>query len=71
MDEPPVGREMAVKPPVPTVALWSARDGIISPRSACGRKGERDLAVPMRCTHLGFAAHPDVAAMVGRLINAY
>lgn len=71
VDEPPIGRDMAVKPPVPTVALWSARDGIISPRSACGRKGERDLAVPMRCTHLGFAAHPDVAAMVGRLIDAY
>ncbi len=71
VDEPPIGREMAVKPPVPTVALWSARDGIVSPRSACGRKDERDLAVPMRCTHLGFAAHPDVAAMVNRLINAY
>jgi pimeloyl-ACP methyl ester carboxylesterase len=71
VDEPPIGREMSVKPPVPTVALWSARDGIVSPRSACGRKDERDLAVPMRCTHLGFAAHPDVAAMVNRLIDAY
>nr|WP_231471755.1 alpha/beta fold hydrolase [Novosphingobium sp. CECT 9465] len=71
VDSPPIGRDMAVKPPVPTVALWSPRDGIISPRSACGRKGERDLAVPMRCTHLGFAAHPDVAAMVNRLIDAW
>lgn len=71
VDAPPIGREMSVKPPVPTVALWSARDGIVSPRSACGRKDERDLAVPMRCTHLGFAAHPDVAAMVNRLIVAY
>ena len=71
VDAPPIGREMSVKPPVPTVALWSARDGIVSPRSACGRKHERDLAVPMRCTHLGFAAHPDVAAMVNRLVNAF
>lgn len=71
VDAPPIGLEMAAKPPVPTVALWSARDGIISPRSACGRKGERDLAVPMRCTHLGFAAHPDVAAMLKRLVAAY
>ncbi|MDP3548939.1 MAG: alpha/beta fold hydrolase [Novosphingobium sp.] len=71
VDEPPIGAEMSVKPPVPTVALWSARDGIVSPRSACGRKGERDLAVPMRCTHLGFAAHPDVAAMLRRLVAAY
>ena len=71
VDAPPIGHDMAIKPPVPTVALWSARDGIVSPRSACGRKDERDLAVPMRCTHLGFAAHPDVAAMVNRLIDAY
>lgn len=70
VDEPPIGAEMSAKPPVPTIALWSARDGIVSPRSACGRKGERDLAVAMRCTHLGFAAHPDVAAMLNRLIAA-
>lgn len=68
VDEPPIGQDMSAKPPVPTVALWSARDGIVSPRSACGRKGERDLAIPMRCTHLGFAAHPDVAAMLKRLV---
>lgn len=71
VDEPPIGQDMSAKPPVPTVALWSARDGIVSPRSACGRKGERDLAIPMRCTHLGFAAHPDVAAMLKRLVAAY
>ncbi len=71
VDEPPIGHDMAGKPPVPTVALWSARDGIVSPRSSCGRKGERDLAIPMRCTHLGFAAHPDVAAMLKRLVAAY
>ncbi len=39
-------------------------DGIVSPRSSCGRKGERDLAIPMRCTHLGFAAHPDVGGVL-------
>jgi len=54
-------RCFGVKPPVPTIALWSARDGIVSPRSACGRPGERDLAVALRCTHLGFAGHPAVA----------
>lgn len=71
VDEPPIGQDMSAKPPVPTVALWSARDGIVSPRSSCGRKGERDLAIPMRCTHLGFAAHPDVAAMLKRLVAGY
>ncbi|BEV01085.1 alpha/beta fold hydrolase [Novosphingobium olei] len=61
VDAPPVGHAFAAKPPVPTVALWSARDGIVAPRSACGRKGERDRAIALRCTHLGFAGHPDVA----------
>lgn len=68
VDEPPVGHAFAAKPPVPTVALWSPRDGIVSPRSACGRKGERDLAIALRCTHLGFAGHPDVARTVRALL---
>lgn len=53
--QPPVEAQMAVKPPVETIALWSPRDGIVSPRSACGRAGERDRAIALRCTHLGFA----------------
>jgi hypothetical protein len=27
----------------------------VAPRSACGLPGERDRAVALRCTHLGFA----------------
>jgi hypothetical protein len=46
------------------VALWSPRDGIIAPRSACGWPGERDLAVALRCSHLGFASSPEAIAMV-------
>jgi pimeloyl-ACP methyl ester carboxylesterase len=71
VDAPPVGeRAFGAKPPVPTIALWSPRDGIVSPRSSCGRPGERDHAVAMRCTHLGFAGHPDVARMLVSLIGA-
>src|SRR5690606_39251946 len=55
VEQPPLEVELAVKPPVETVALWSPRDGIVSPRCACGRAGERDRAVALRCTHLGFA----------------
>lgn len=60
--EPPVPGDYAEKPPVPTIALWSARDGIVAPRAARGWPGERDLAVALRCTHLGFASHPSVLA---------
>lgn len=69
VDNPPVGEHcFGPKPPVPTVAVWSARDGIVSPRSSRGLPGERDLAVALRCTHLGFSGHPDVARTVARLI---
>lgn len=57
---PPVPGDYAAKPPVPTIALWSPRDGIVAPRAARGRAGERDRAVALRCTHLGFASHPSV-----------
>ncbi len=58
--EPPVPGDYAAKPPMRTIALWSARDGIVTPRAARGRVGERDEAVALRCTHLGFASHPCV-----------
>lgn len=54
VEEPPVECAVSVKPPVETVALWSPRDGIVHPRSAAGRPGERDRAVALRCTHMGF-----------------
>lgn len=55
VDYPPIAGDTGAKPPVFTTALWSPRDGIISPRSACGKADERDRAVALRCTHLGFA----------------
>ncbi|MDE2303029.1 MAG: alpha/beta hydrolase [Sphingomonadales bacterium] len=64
VDEPPIAGDFAVKPPVPTIALWSPRDGIVSPRSAAGWPGERDRAVALRCHHLGFAGDPAVIAAV-------
>ena len=66
VDSPPIECDFAVKPPVPTTALWSPRDGVIAPRSACGWPGERDRAVALRCSHLGFAGCPEVIAAVLR-----
>lgn len=54
VEEPPVECAVSIKPPVETVALWSPRDGIVHPRCAAGRPGERDRAVALRCTHMGF-----------------
>jgi len=52
------------KPPVPTLALWSRRDGIVAPRAARGLEGERDKAVEMRCNHMAFG----VSAKAGRQV---
>jgi pimeloyl-ACP methyl ester carboxylesterase len=69
VDEPPIEADFALKPPVPTVALWSPRDGIVSPRASCGRPGERDRAVALRCSHLGFANDPSCIAEVLRQVD--
>nr|WP_298897600.1 alpha/beta hydrolase [uncultured Altererythrobacter sp.] len=69
VDELPIELDLATKPPVETVALWSPRDGVISPRSASGRPGERDRAVALRCTHMGFSYSPDSIEAVSRELN--
>lgn len=71
VESPPVVADISRKPPVPTVALWSALDGIVSPRSSCGRRGERDRAVALRCGHLGFAASDEaIKAVLAELETA-
>jgi pimeloyl-ACP methyl ester carboxylesterase len=62
VDAPPIAADLAAKPPVETVALWSANDGVIAPRCAAGRPGERDRAIALRCTHIGFTYDPQVIA---------
>lgn len=69
VDAPPVEVDIAAKPPVETVALWSPRDGIVSPRAAAGRPGERDRAIALRCRHLGFASDPEAIAAVLRVLD--
>lgn len=55
VDNPPVGRDIDIKPPVETVAFWSPLDGVIAPRSARGKPNERDRAVRVDCTHMGYS----------------
>ena len=70
VEEPPVAVDTAAKPPVETVALWSPRDGIVSPRASCGQRHERDRAVSIRCTHVGFPNSPDCIRTVLRELDA-
>lgn len=43
------------KPPVPTLALWGCRDGIVARSAARGRAHEVDKAVEIDTHHMGFA----------------
>jgi len=69
VDSPPIDCDFSEKPAVPTIALWSPRDGIIQPRAAAGWPHERDRAVAIRCSHLDFSSSPKVVAEVLRQLD--
>lgn len=60
VDAPPIPR-ITAKPPVPQLAIWSRRDGIVAPRSARGLPQERDKAVEMHCSHMAFGVSARIA----------
>lgn len=66
VDDPPIKTVLSEKPPVPTLAIWSRRDGIVSVRSARGLPGESDRQVELTCSHMGFGvsgrAYPGIIA---------
>jgi hypothetical protein len=68
VDDPPIATDPSVKPPVPTLALWSRRDGIVAPAAARGAPGERDSELELDCSHMGFAvsgkAYPKIVEAV-------
>lgn len=70
VDEPPIPR-VTGKPPVPHLAFWSRRDGIIAPRSARGLEHERDEAVEMRCTHMAFGVSRRLTRSVATEISRF
>ena len=51
VDDPPFGEDPAAKPPVPTIAVWSAVDGVISPECTRGRDGEVDYTLRIDASH--------------------
>lgn len=68
VDAPPVENRVGQKPPVETVALWSARDGVVSVQSARGTSLDRDRAIEVNCSHMGFSyAAEAVEAILGEL----
>jgi pimeloyl-ACP methyl ester carboxylesterase len=70
VDEPPFPR-ITDKPPVPSLALWSRRDGIVSVRSARGLAHESDKSVEIDSSHMGFAVSRPVLERVVKEIRLF
>lgn len=59
------------KPPVPTLALWGRRDGIVAPSAARGLAHEVDKAVEIDTHHMGFAVYRPALSRVVSEIQAF
>ena len=55
VDNPPFREDLAVKPAARTIAVWSARDGVIAPQCAAGKAGQSDLQIEVPFKHLELA----------------
>jgi pimeloyl-ACP methyl ester carboxylesterase len=70
VDNPPVER-IFDKPPVPTLALWSRKDGIVAVRAAKGLAHESDEAVELNCGHMAFGVSSRATREVVREIDRF
>jgi pimeloyl-ACP methyl ester carboxylesterase len=70
VDSPPA-EHFADKPPVPSLAIWSKKDGIVARRSARGLEGERDRAVEVDSSHMAFGISRRSTRRVAREIEAF
>jgi len=70
VDEPPIPR-ITDKPPVPHLALWSRRDGLIAPRAARGLEHERDEEAELFCHHMAMGVSRSAARHVVQEIDSF
>lgn len=59
IDQPPLPVDLTEKPPVPTYAIWSRKDGVIASQCTRGLPGESDAAIEVGCGHMGFMTSRD------------
>jgi len=64
IEDSPIPADLPVKPPVPTIAIWSPRDGIVAASCARGNEGESDLAMQVNCRHMSFVSAPSAIAAI-------
>ena len=57
VDQPPIDICLHEKPPVPTFALWSPKDGVVAPECCKGAQGECDWDISVDCNHTDFVSN--------------
>jgi pimeloyl-ACP methyl ester carboxylesterase len=70
VDVPPFERHQG-KPPVPMLAFWSRRDGIVAPAAARGAVDEVDRAIEIDTRHTGFAVDRPAMSRMVREIRSF
>jgi len=70
VNEPPFPRVNG-KPPVPTLAFWSRRDGIVAPSAARGLDHESDRAIEIDTYHVGAVLWRPALTRIVREIEAF
>ena len=69
VDSPPIDFDRSAKPQVPTVAIWSANDGIIAAQAARGLPHERDHEIEIGCGHLAMGCAPEALKAILKLLG--
>lgn len=64
VDDPPFTEDPATKPMARTVAVWSAKDGIVAPQSSKGTEAERDAEYCIGAKHLEMATSPQAVRSI-------
>lgn len=70
VDRPPI-RHSQDKPPVPTLAIWSRRDGIVAPAAARGAAHCSDRAVEVGSSHMGMAVSRRATRQIAEEIRQF
>jgi pimeloyl-ACP methyl ester carboxylesterase len=68
VDNPPVDVRVDEKPPVPTIAIWSPRDGIVAPASASGKPWESDEQIRVTTKHNELVSDPEALRQVVEIL---
>jgi len=68
VENPPIDSDLSQKPAVPTIALWSKRDGIVATASAQGKPHETDESIEINSTHMGMTTRARTISEIIRVL---